>query len=87
MPAVHIDRLDLTLSGIDPAIAAAALQAFPRLLAEQLARDRTIAHHPDAATIRLPAHPTAAALADHLAGHVAAQVRSQTRIPDVPRRD
>ena len=75
----HMDRLDLTFSGIDPAIAEAAARALPRILAERLARPDDASGPAGEGTVRISASPRPAALAERLAGHVAAQVRGRFR--------
>ena len=69
MRHIHIPRLDLELSGIDPATARRVLDRLPDALGRALS--------PAAPESGVGTRSTADALADRVAGQIASKVRSR----------
>ncbi len=75
MPSIRVERLELTVRGIDPATVRAALGALPAALSAEIARGGGAGA--EGATVRLGSAPGAEALARGLAARVAAEVRAR----------
>lgn len=76
MGAIRIDRLHLHLKGIDAASAQTAAQALPQALAKQL---RTPQAQSNDGPLRFSAAPSAPALTERVAQHLAAQLQARRR--------
>jgi hypothetical protein len=72
MTDVSVGRLDVSVTGVSPAVAEAAVRALPLLLAARLTSN---AGEVAGETVTLDAAPTADRLADALADHVAGVIR------------
>jgi hypothetical protein len=74
--SIHIPALELSISGIDEATIAAALEALPQMLAAEIRRPRPNAR-PALGALNYARVPSADALAAGIAERVAHDVRSQ----------
>lgn len=78
MGAIRIDRLHLHLKGIDAASGQTAAQALPQALARQLPTPQARSNN---GPLRFSATPSAPALTERLAQHLAAQLQARRRGP------